>query len=76
MSEDKYGTLAINATRYDAKVLVNKGNCALFKMRAMTCAGECKKGDIAREKNELDDAMEQYAQAKDLYTVEGVWGGD
>jgi len=56
---DHYGTLAIKCDRYNAKALVNKGNC------------EMKKGQIAEDKERWDDARDQYNNAKELY-MEGI----
>jgi len=52
---DKYGTMAIKADRYNAKALVNKGNC------------EFRKGMDANEKGKLDEGREYFTKAKELY---------
>jgi intraflagellar transport protein 88 len=56
---DLYGTLAIKKDRYNAKALVNKGNCEMYKA-------------LQEEKNgRLDSARLFYHNAKELY-MEGI----
>mmetsp|Transcript_390 Transcript_390/g.998 ORF Transcript_390/g.998 Transcript_390/m.998 type:complete len:533 (+) Transcript_390:3-1601(+) len=59
---DHYGTLSIKADkgdRYNAKALVNKGNC------------EMQKGKVLEDKEHFDEARDQYENAKELY-MEGI----
>jgi len=56
---DKYGTMAIKEDRYNAKALVNKGNCEMHKAK------------LREEKNHFDSARELYNNAKELY-MEGI----
>jgi len=56
---DEYGTAAIRADRYNAKALVNKANCEIYKARA------------AEERDRLEEARELYQEAKNLY-MEGI----
>ena len=56
---DNYGTKAIKQDRYNAKALVNKGNCEMYKAK------------VAEDKNHLDQARELYNNAKELY-MEGI----
>jgi len=52
---DKYGTIAIKADRYNARALVNKGNCEFVK------------GTEATDKNKVEDARECFTRARELY---------
>mmetsp|Transcript_24445 Transcript_24445/g.79885 ORF Transcript_24445/g.79885 Transcript_24445/m.79885 type:complete len:502 (-) Transcript_24445:2789-4294(-) len=56
---DKYGTKAIQSDRYNAKALVNKGNCEMNKAYAY------------EEKEKYDEAREHFTMAKELY-MEGI----
>jgi len=56
---DHYGTIAIQQDRYNAKALVNKGNCEMHKAK------------LKEEKGHLDAARELYNNAKELY-MEGI----
>eukprot|EP00960_Hanusia_phi_P060935 764673-Hanusia_phi.AAC.5 len=56
---DKYGTKAIQSDRYNAKALVNKGNC------------EMSKAYTYEEKERYDEAREHFTMAKELY-MEGI----
>ena len=56
---DHYGTIAIQRDRYNAKALVNKGNCEMHKAK------------LREEKGHLDSARELYNNAKELY-MEGI----
>ena len=56
---DHYGTMAIKQDRYNAKALVNKGNCEMHKAKQR------------EERGHLDSARELYNNAKELY-MEGI----
>ena len=56
---DEYGTEAIRADRYNAKALVNKANCEIYKAQA------------AEERDQLQNARDLYLEAKNLY-MEGI----